>query len=152
MGHSKYEFFPSWVASLDAAIEADGKIKVHCLKCDKRAQVDLVALREKVGGHFTLKNRRTPCRLTPGCSGWNKFKFLHGVYRNLWDDKTELKWMMSPDPIVGYQEVREKVEAVARANWNDLCRMEPAAALRRAIGLGFIAGQEDAMIVLHTDE
>lgn len=96
MGKSKYGiFFPSWVQTLDASLaqERPVVIKAHCPKCGEWREVDLAALREKVGGSYSLVNRRSPCRLTPGCEGWVKFHYLNGVVRPLWDDSAEARWM-----------------------------------------------------------
>lgn len=74
----------TWLADLGAMIDNDTQIQVRCDKCGvfKRfTREDLVALAEKVGRDFTLKNRRCRCRLTAGCDGWNKFDYLLGVYR-----------------------------------------------------------------------
>lgn len=87
--------FPSWVRTLDRAIADEAAIKVSCTRCRAYRQLDLPALRAQVGGEYCLLNRRCRCRLTPGCAGWNRFHYLHGVYRPLWDDATAARWMMA---------------------------------------------------------
>lgn len=85
---------PSWVQTLDAAIEGSADITVRCTVCGGQRPVDLVALREKVGGSYSLVNRRCRCRFTAGCPGWNVFDYLHGVRRPLRDPETFAKWMV----------------------------------------------------------
>jgi hypothetical protein len=87
--------FPSWVWSLDRAIADGGQVRAFCTRCRAARQVDLRALRARVGGDYCLVNRRCRCRLTPGCAGWNRFHYLHGVYRPLWDDATAERWIVS---------------------------------------------------------
>lgn len=76
---------PTWTRNLDALIEEGVPIRVWCTGCKVSRDVDLVALREKVGGSYSLQNRRCRCRLTPGCPGWNQFDYLLGVFRPLRD-------------------------------------------------------------------
>lgn len=74
---------PAWTATLDTAIAAGGQIRLWCSSCRQNRDVDLVALRDRVGGSYSLRNRRCRCRLTPGCPGWNEFDYLNGVFRPL---------------------------------------------------------------------
>ena len=85
--------FPSWVQTLDAMIEAGRPVRVSCDTCQQSKALDLETLREKVGGSYSLVNRRCRCRLTPGCRGWNRFFYINGVYRPLWDYQTADRWM-----------------------------------------------------------
>jgi hypothetical protein len=48
-----------------------------CDKCDGYREVDLVQLAGAMGPDYDLWNRRTRCRITDGCTGWNRFYF-HG--------------------------------------------------------------------------
>jgi hypothetical protein len=41
--------------------------------CGAWRDLDLAALAAKVGPTYSLWNRRTRCRLTEGCAGWNRF-------------------------------------------------------------------------------
>jgi|JI10StandDraft_1071094.scaffolds.fasta_scaffold2386218_2 hypothetical protein len=86
--------FPTWIRTLDAAIEEGAPIRASCTKCRQWQDVDLVVLRERVGGSYSLINRRTRCRITEGCNGWNRFHYLLGVFRPLWDDATSDRWML----------------------------------------------------------
>lgn len=85
-------WLPAWANSLDAMIEAGALIRVWCWACKKSGDVDLFALRERVGPGYSLLNRRCRCRLTPGCPGWNRFMYLVGVMRHLADDATLARW------------------------------------------------------------
>lgn len=71
--------------TLDRMIETGRTVKASCTSCNAEQLVDLVALRARVGGSYTLFNRRCRCRLSPDCPGWLWFQYLHGVYRPLWD-------------------------------------------------------------------
>lgn len=82
----------TWLQSLDAMIERDVKVKASCTKCRHVVQVDLVALREKLGGDYCLINKRTRCRMKKTCRGWNRFHYLLCVYRPLWDEEGERRW------------------------------------------------------------
>lgn len=89
-------FIPAWTQSLDALIAENQPIRVACTECREWREVDLVALRERVGGSYSLLNRRCPCRLTPGCNGWNAFLYQQGVFRPLRDEETAARWMFGP--------------------------------------------------------
>lgn len=85
-------FFPESVRTLDASIRACVEISASCTACKKWQELDLLALREKVGRGYSLINRRTRCRITPGCEGWNLFHYKSGPYRPLWDARTAERW------------------------------------------------------------
>jgi hypothetical protein len=61
------------------------------LHCSREIDIDLAALIEKVGRDYSLINRRCRCR-TPGCPGWMRFFYLHGVYRRMWTDACADRW------------------------------------------------------------
>lgn len=84
---------PAWTRTLDAMIAEAVLVKVHCDRCKVYRDVDLAALREKVGGGYSLVNRRCKCRLTPGCKGWNYFLYLHGVMRHLAELDVRNRWL-----------------------------------------------------------
>jgi len=67
---------PSWTCSLRALIEAGVTVRGMCDTCGQGRDVDLVRLAQIKGDAFDLWNRRTRCRLTAGCQGWNRF--YHG--------------------------------------------------------------------------
>jgi len=85
-------YLREYTRNLDAMIEAGAQVRVWCEFCKEAADIDLVALRARVGGEFSLLNRRCRCRLTPDCPGWNRFSYLSGVMRHLADDETLARW------------------------------------------------------------
>jgi hypothetical protein len=79
----------TWLQSLGAMIDGGARIQAVCTVCRrfKRFTKDeLMALAERVGRDYRLINRRCRCRLKPGCDGWNRFYYLSGVYRPLWEE------------------------------------------------------------------
>ncbi|MDD3798319.1 MAG: hypothetical protein PHE36_03975 [Novosphingobium sp.] len=50
---------------------------VHCAACCDTCRewkdVDLQALAQVKGPDYDLWGKRTRCRITPGCNGWNRF-------------------------------------------------------------------------------
>jgi hypothetical protein len=85
--------FPTWVLTLDSAVQEGGLIRAGCSTCGQWKDVDLEALRKVKGGSYSLVNRRTRCRMTPDCTGWARFHYEHGVMRPLWDDGAAERWM-----------------------------------------------------------
>lgn len=85
---------PAWALSLDRMIASNVRVMASCTRCREFRDLDLVALRDRVGGTYSLVNRRCPCRLTPGCKGWNRFHYMHGVMRPLSDDDTWARWLL----------------------------------------------------------
>ncbi len=83
---------PAWIKSLDALIGADLGVRAMCTACPGHLDIDLLALREKVGGAYSLFNRRCACRITPGCGGWNRFYCMKGMAQGMWDDATAHRW------------------------------------------------------------
>lgn len=98
MGTPKHEPNIDWqsTATLGAMIEHGEIVLVNCDKCGRHRYLktpDLIALAEKVGLDFSLKNRRTPCRFAKRCQGWNSFHYLRGVYRPFRDYRTAERWI-----------------------------------------------------------
>lgn len=89
----KIWLWPSSVETVAAMVAEQAEVDVLCDKCKARQRVDLAALLAKVGPTYSLINRRCPCRLTPGCKGWNTFSYRRGVFRRLYDDKTWERWL-----------------------------------------------------------
>lgn len=71
------------------------EVEARCDVCEMIQRIDLEALIAKAGPAYSLWDRRCRCRLTEGCEGWNRFFFLRGVFRPMWDEKTALRWMLS---------------------------------------------------------
>lgn len=86
--------FPAWTETLGAMIDGGCKVRVICTKCRGHRDVDLGALAEKVGRDYSLINRRSHCRMTPGCTGWNRFYYLQATYRPLWTHERSIGWML----------------------------------------------------------
>jgi hypothetical protein len=87
---SDYKIRPSWTLTLGSMIDDYDTVQVwceHCRRHRKLTREDLVALAEKVGRDYSLWNRRCQCRLTAGCTGWNRFSYRHGCMRNMTDGK-----------------------------------------------------------------
>jgi hypothetical protein len=106
--------FPAWTHTIGAMkATRDEKpdhaaVRVSCEMCGEWREVDLDALVERLGPDFSLSNRRSRCKLTNGCRGWNRFRYQSGVMRPLWDDKTTNRWID-----VEYEE-RRREEAARR--------------------------------------
>jgi hypothetical protein len=84
---------PSWVQNLGAMLEADTRIRAFCSSCDTWTDVDIAALAVRAGTAYSLIDRRSRCHLTPGCTGWVRFLYCHGVYRPLWTDEAVARWL-----------------------------------------------------------
>ncbi|WP_225205051.1 hypothetical protein [Novosphingobium huizhouense] len=84
---------PTWVMSLGAMLAADVKVRAMCTECSAYRDIDLYALAAKVGGAYSLLNRRCRCRLTDGCTGWNRFYYLNGRYWPMWNDAGMWRWL-----------------------------------------------------------
>ncbi|WP_395326955.1 hypothetical protein WBP06_09565 [Novosphingobium sp. BL-8H] len=72
-------------------------IQVECDTCraiHRFTPEEIRALADKVGEEYSLLNRRCRCRLTPGCTGWNRFFYHSGVYRPLFTPEQALRWSM----------------------------------------------------------
>lgn len=66
---------PSYAANLGTLIAADIPVRAICQSCSKYRDVDLVGLARVKGSDYDLWGRRTRCRITAGCDGWNRFYF-----------------------------------------------------------------------------
>jgi hypothetical protein len=47
---------------------------------------------QSFGPDYSLWNRRSRCKLTKGCKGWNKFAVGPGYPAKDYDDRTEMRW------------------------------------------------------------
>jgi hypothetical protein len=90
--------FPIWTRTLGDMLNGGCKVRVICEECHEWKQVDIDALAARVGLEYSLIDRRSRCRLTLGCGGWNKFYFLQAVYRPLWSDARAASWLTPPPP------------------------------------------------------
>lgn len=74
MGKGKFgKMRPSWTTNLGTLIEAGHIVRAWCDKCGQTRDPDLVALAEIKGFDYSLWGKKTRCRMTPGCDGWNRF-------------------------------------------------------------------------------
>lgn len=84
---------PAWTKTLDGLIEQGVKVTVSCTQCSGKDFVNLELLRARVGsGSYSLWNRRCRCRLTKGCEGWNRFRYINGMAWAMWDDEGAKHW------------------------------------------------------------
>jgi hypothetical protein len=92
--HNRSHYFPTWVRTLGAILD-DGtiEIKARCRTCQRSRAIDIAALAARLGRDYSLCNRRTRCRLTPGCRGWNVFGYSTGTWvHHLFDPTTDAAW------------------------------------------------------------
>lgn len=95
---ARIRHFPDWTRTVAAMKDArDARpdhcgVTVSCTACDKWRPVDLDALIKARGPDFSLTGRRYRCRLTPRCTGWNRFFFQSGVMRPLWTEEQAERW------------------------------------------------------------
>jgi len=66
---------PFYTRDIASLIAADVHVRALCDTCDGFRSVDLVALAAIKGADYDLWGKRTRCRLTTGCQGWNRFYF-----------------------------------------------------------------------------
>jgi hypothetical protein len=90
---------PSWarnVGTLMLAVQAGEKVQVYCRGCRSHRPLtvdDLQRIEAAKGMRFSMTNRRTRCRLTRGCDGWNVFRYQRGpwVYP-LYSEEQDERW------------------------------------------------------------
>lgn len=51
------------------------RVRAMCDRCGKHRDIDLVEIARVKGLDYDLWGRRTRCRLTADCGGWNSFYF-----------------------------------------------------------------------------
>lgn len=88
--------------TLATMIEHGFTSHARCPTCEQTQDVDLLALMAKMGPDYSLWNRRSRCRFTPGCAGWISFKVGPGWRTPDFDEATEERWMAA--------EYREQLE------------------------------------------
>jgi hypothetical protein len=86
--------FPIWTRTLGDMLNHGCEVRVSCEKCREWRDVDLDALAARVGLEYSLIDRRSRCKLTPACDGWNRFMYLNAVYRPLWTDAAARRWLL----------------------------------------------------------
>lgn len=91
--------FPTWTHSVgEMKIARDAKpdharVQVRCDVCDVWRDVDLDAIIAAKGENYSLVNRRYRCKLTPGCEGWNDFRYQSGVMLPLVTEAQTDRWV-----------------------------------------------------------
>lgn len=68
-------WIPQWAEAIGAMLDSRCCIVAACTKCGVHRDVDLAKLIAAKGRSYSLVNRRCPCRITPGCKGWNRFHY-----------------------------------------------------------------------------
>lgn len=105
-------------------------VRVRCLKCRASRDLDrgdLERIAVAKGSAFSLYNKRTRCRLTTDCTGWNVFGYSEGFwvyhlydqYRmEIWGERDRLAEARSRKVMIEAlregQAVRETVKAAKR--------------------------------------
>lgn len=90
-------------------------VMVSCDTCKESRDVDLDAIIARKGAGFSLVNKRARCKLTPGCRGWNRFRYQHGVMRPLWTEEQVNIWMRADAARRSAEKLgREKVVALLK--------------------------------------
>lgn len=90
--------FPAWTLTVGEMLQAQQgagscAVTVTCTACKVGRDVDLAAIVARKGPDVSLINRRARCRLTAGCTGWNRFHYQSGVMRPLWTEACTFAWM-----------------------------------------------------------
>lgn len=67
---------PAYTASLATLIAERIPVRAICEACKCYRDVDLEQLSSVKGAAYDLWGRRTRCRITEGCTGWNRFYFF----------------------------------------------------------------------------
>ena len=77
---------PGWTESLDQMIAHGVLCRAMCTQCNGWRDLDLEVLASRIGSDATLWGKRTRCRLTEGCNGWNRFYYDgRGRFTPMWD-------------------------------------------------------------------
>lgn len=113
--------FPAWTHSVGAMKAAQAEKPAHyqvhvaCDRCKQWRSVDLDGIIAARSPTFALINRRYRCKLTPGCQGWNRFRYQSGVMRPLWTEKQAERWSLA-------DYARQRLEKAGRDRVADLLR------------------------------
>lgn len=95
MGKNRPSIALEGVRTLGKIADNHRDIKADCTKCRAERKLthdDISALIEKCGRDYSLVGRRCKCRLTPGCDGWNRFRFRQACYYPMWTDEDVERW------------------------------------------------------------
>lgn len=92
---------PTWASDVRAMMAAYAKdtrftIRVRCLTCQVSRELayrDLERIADSKGLAYSLYNRRTRCKLTTRCEGWNVFGYSSGMWvYHLYDESQMTRW------------------------------------------------------------
>ncbi|MAW98723.1 MAG: hypothetical protein CMN72_16555 [Sphingomonas sp.] len=95
-------WIPSAYANIGATLDQGGKVKTMCDQCKATRELtdeDLERIAAIKGRDYALTGRRTRCRLTAGCEGWNRFWYWNAFWRPLWRDEDDTRWLLNRKPI-----------------------------------------------------
>ena len=102
MGYSTWPNAPGWTADLRSMLAAyDDQsygvtVRARCRTCRKWQDFtrrDLERIADQRGMAFSLFNKRTRCRLTTGCHGWNIFGWSNGTWvYPLYSEQQDERW------------------------------------------------------------
>ncbi|MEA3044613.1 MAG: hypothetical protein QOH47_2451 [Sphingomonadales bacterium] len=84
---------PAWVQTVGAMLAEGCEVRAMCQVCRRWEPVDLAKIAAAKGPDYSLIDRRSRCRFTPGCKGWVRFAYLLGVFRPLWTTAAAERWM-----------------------------------------------------------
>jgi hypothetical protein len=77
---------PDWAQSIGALIAAGATCRVQCGTCFGTKGLDLERIAAARGRDFCLWNKRSRCRLSPGCRGTARFYVVqHAGALPMWD-------------------------------------------------------------------
>jgi putative SOS response-associated peptidase YedK len=60
-----------------------------CHECGSQRQIDILQLCERVGGQYSLINRRSPCLQ---CGAWMRFHYRQAALYPMWDQEMSWQW------------------------------------------------------------
>jgi hypothetical protein len=82
--------------TLGQMVDGGHTAMAECATCRGHQDIDLAKLIAKVGREYSLWNRRSPCRLTPGCTGFMVYRAGPGWPHLMADDDVEMWWVFNP--------------------------------------------------------
>ena len=115
---------PTWASDVRAMMRAyatDSRftIRVRCLTCRGSRELafrDLERIADSKGLSYSLYNRRTRCRLTTRCDGWNVFGYSAGIWvYHLYDEAQLSRW--AEHDRGARQRAMQRREEEQRAEW-----------------------------------
>lgn len=95
MGQRRARIEPAWTLTLGAGLDQRNvEFRARCRGCKGYRSINLTALIRTVGRDYSLWHRRSKCRITLGCEGWNVFEYSTGTWWwHMYDEADEDRWM-----------------------------------------------------------